>query len=59
MTYDQWADQLSKKSSLPEDGGSKDLSWMYGFSEDSDCDEEELPAAPEKKKVANPCFKFD
>jgi hypothetical protein len=59
MTYDQWADQLSKKGSLQGDGGPKDLGWMNGFSEDSECDEEELPAAPEKKKVANPCFKFD
>jgi hypothetical protein len=32
---------------------------MYGFSEDSDCEEEELPSSPEKKKAANPCFKFD
>jgi hypothetical protein len=59
MTYDQWADQLSKPGALQEDGGSKDLGWMYGFSGDSDFEEEELPAPPEKKKVPNPCFKFD
>ena len=58
MTYDQWADQLSKPGTLQEDEGTKDLSWMYGFSGDSDF-EEELPPTPEKKKVANPCFKFD
>jgi hypothetical protein len=59
MTYDQWADQLSKNGTLQEEEGPKDLSWMNGFSEDSDCEEEELPSAPKKKKVANPCFKFD
>ena len=59
MTYDQWADQLSKKVTLQENGSPKDLTWMYGFSEDSDYDQEELPSAPEKKKVASPVFKFD
>ena len=59
MTYDQWADQLSKKGTLQEAEGPKDLTWMYGLSDESDCNEEEVSPAPEKKKVPNPCFKFD
>jgi len=57
MNYDQWVDQLSKKVTLQEKGSPKDLTWMYGFSED--CDEEELPSAPAEKKATNPLFKFD
>ena len=59
MTYDQWTEQLSKKPSLDEDGSPKDLTWMYGFSEDADCNEEEPPSAPAKKEESKPIFKFD
>jgi hypothetical protein len=59
MTYDQWTDQLSKKVTLDENGSPKDLTWMYGFSDDSDCNEEELPSDPPKKEEPKPIFKFD